>query len=168
VLGGRPGMVNGATGAFAAVINTFLPAPHAGGGNGEGIELLFVGVQTMRIERGPVAVRQGEGGGEASGTSHFLTSVHAGRAGRRRHAVRLGSNNPTPLERALEAAIKAVRWLGVSGDEANMSSHSRKTRDGRRTAEEPAQALPSDDRPTLRLSRTAPDVFRRAFEPCVQ
>ena len=31
LFGGRPGMVNGATGAFAAVIATFLPAPSAPG-----------------------------------------------------------------------------------------------------------------------------------------
>lgn len=118
-------------------------------------------VGARQVER-LTAVRQGKGGGEASGTSHFPTSVHAGRAQKRRHAVRLGSNNPTPLEKALEAAIKAVRWLGVSTEETNISSLSRNTRDGRRTAEEPGQALPPDDRPTLRLSRTAPDVFRQA------
>lgn len=44
LLGGRPGMVNGATGAFAAIIATFLPMPEIDGGNGEGIELLFPSV----------------------------------------------------------------------------------------------------------------------------
>merc|ERR1719271_1662161 len=42
--GGRPGMVNGATGAFAAIISTFLPEPKEEGGNGEGVELLFPSV----------------------------------------------------------------------------------------------------------------------------
>merc|ERR1712232_917325 len=44
LFGGRPGMVNGATGAFAAIISTFLPEPTAKGGNGEGVELLFPSV----------------------------------------------------------------------------------------------------------------------------
>mmetsp|Transcript_54789 Transcript_54789/g.127888 ORF Transcript_54789/g.127888 Transcript_54789/m.127888 type:complete len:641 (+) Transcript_54789:45-1967(+) len=44
LLGGRPGMVNGATGAFAAIIATFLPAPKEQGGNGEHVELLFPSV----------------------------------------------------------------------------------------------------------------------------
>merc|ERR1719395_434071 len=38
LFGGRPGMVNGATGAFAAIISTFLPE------SGEGIEYLFPSV----------------------------------------------------------------------------------------------------------------------------
>jgi len=43
VFGGRPGMVNGATGAFAAIIGTFIP--NAGtGNNGPGVELLFPSV----------------------------------------------------------------------------------------------------------------------------
>mmetsp|Transcript_40213 Transcript_40213/g.65017 ORF Transcript_40213/g.65017 Transcript_40213/m.65017 type:complete len:652 (+) Transcript_40213:117-2072(+) len=41
LFGGRPGMVNGATGASAAIIATFLPVPEEKGGNGEGVELLF-------------------------------------------------------------------------------------------------------------------------------
>lgn len=41
LLGGRPGMVNGATGAFAAIIKSFLAPPASEGGNGAGIELLF-------------------------------------------------------------------------------------------------------------------------------
>ncbi|CAE7633648.1 APX8 [Symbiodinium sp. CCMP2456] len=41
--GGRPGMVNGATGAFAAIIGTFIP-PAGTGNNGEGVELLFPSV----------------------------------------------------------------------------------------------------------------------------
>jgi MFS superfamily sulfate permease-like transporter len=44
LFGGRPGMVNGATGAFAAIIGTFLPKPDKAGGNGDGIELLFPSV----------------------------------------------------------------------------------------------------------------------------
>ncbi|CAJ1367963.1 unnamed protein product, partial [Effrenium voratum] len=44
LLGGRPGMVNGATGAFAAIIATFLPVPKVPGGNGEHVELLFPSV----------------------------------------------------------------------------------------------------------------------------
>eukprot|EP00438_Fugacium_kawagutii_P012211 Skav207869 [mRNA] locus=scaffold1988:154395:156320:+ [translate_table: standard] len=41
--GGRPGMVNGATGAFAAIVGTFIP-PAGTGNNGEGVELLFPSV----------------------------------------------------------------------------------------------------------------------------
>lgn len=37
-------MVNGATGAFAAIIATFLPAPLEPGGNGAKVELLFPSV----------------------------------------------------------------------------------------------------------------------------
>jgi len=44
IFGGRPGMVNGATGAFAAIIGTFLPEPEINGGNGAGIEKLFPSV----------------------------------------------------------------------------------------------------------------------------
>jgi len=44
IFGGRPAMVNGATGAFAAIISTFLPPPAENGGNGAGIELLFPSV----------------------------------------------------------------------------------------------------------------------------
>merc|ERR1719265_2928853 len=43
LFGGRPGMVNGATGAFAAIIGTFIP-PAGVGENGEGVELLFPSV----------------------------------------------------------------------------------------------------------------------------
>jgi hypothetical protein len=42
--GGRPGMINGATGAFAAIIATFLEEPGVEGGNGAGIETLFPSV----------------------------------------------------------------------------------------------------------------------------
>ena len=41
LLGGRPGMINGATGAFAAIVATFLEEPTVAGGNGAGVELLF-------------------------------------------------------------------------------------------------------------------------------
>jgi len=44
LFGGRPGMVNGATGAFAAIIATFLPEPLEDGGNGLGVETLFPSV----------------------------------------------------------------------------------------------------------------------------
>jgi len=44
LFGGRTGMVNGAEGAFAAIIATLIPAPTEPGGNGEGIELLFPSV----------------------------------------------------------------------------------------------------------------------------
>jgi len=44
LLGGRTGMVNGAEGAFAAIIATLIPEPLEPGGNGEGIELLFPSV----------------------------------------------------------------------------------------------------------------------------
>ena len=37
-------MINGATGAFAAIVSTFLPLPETYGGNGAGIELLFPSV----------------------------------------------------------------------------------------------------------------------------
>lgn len=46
--GGRPGMVNGATGAFAAIIGTFIP-PAGTGNNGEGVELLFPSVMLAGI-----------------------------------------------------------------------------------------------------------------------
>mmetsp|Transcript_27494 Transcript_27494/g.79015 ORF Transcript_27494/g.79015 Transcript_27494/m.79015 type:complete len:585 (-) Transcript_27494:488-2242(-) len=42
--GGRTGMVNGAEGAFAAIIATMIPEPVVPGGNGDGIELLFPSV----------------------------------------------------------------------------------------------------------------------------
>ena len=44
ILGGRTGMVNGAEGAFAAIIQTMVKEPECPGGNGEGIELLFPSV----------------------------------------------------------------------------------------------------------------------------
>ena len=46
VLGGRSGMVNGAEGAFAAIISTLVDLPEEKGGNGEGVELLFPSVMT--------------------------------------------------------------------------------------------------------------------------
>eukprot|EP00929_Paragymnodinium_shiwhaense_P111605 TRINITY_DN7990_c0_g3_i1.p1 TRINITY_DN7990_c0_g3~~TRINITY_DN7990_c0_g3_i1.p1 ORF type:complete len:618 (+),score=164.36 TRINITY_DN7990_c0_g3_i1:80-1933(+) len=49
LFGGRPGMVNGATGAFAAIIATFLPEPKEQGGNGEGIETLFPSVMLAGV-----------------------------------------------------------------------------------------------------------------------
>ena len=49
VLGGRPGMVEGATGAFAAIINTFLGEPDVPGGNGAGIELVFASVMLAGV-----------------------------------------------------------------------------------------------------------------------
>lgn len=50
--GGRPGMVNGATGAFAAIVGTFIP-PAGTGNNGEGVELLFPSVAWHRPRKGP-------------------------------------------------------------------------------------------------------------------
>eukprot|EP00929_Paragymnodinium_shiwhaense_P111604 TRINITY_DN7990_c0_g2_i1.p1 TRINITY_DN7990_c0_g2~~TRINITY_DN7990_c0_g2_i1.p1 ORF type:complete len:612 (+),score=187.06 TRINITY_DN7990_c0_g2_i1:83-1918(+) len=49
LFGGRPGMVNGATGAFAAIIATFLPEPVEQGGNGEGVETLFPSVMLAGV-----------------------------------------------------------------------------------------------------------------------
>ena len=46
VFGGRSGMVNGAEGAFAAIIASMVDAPTTPGGNGDGIELLFPSVMT--------------------------------------------------------------------------------------------------------------------------
>jgi len=43
IFGGRPGMINGATGAFAAIVGTFVPAAGTGK-NGPGVELLFPSV----------------------------------------------------------------------------------------------------------------------------
>ena len=61
VFGGRPGMVNGATGAFAAIVATFLDEPTTPGGNGNGVELLFpsvivagflmLGVWALKLDR---------------------------------------------------------------------------------------------------------------------
>ena len=42
--GGRPAMVNGATGAFAAIIGTFIAAADKNSESGEGVERLFVSV----------------------------------------------------------------------------------------------------------------------------
>ena len=44
LFGGRSGMVNGAEGAFAAIISTMVAVPEVPGTNGEGIELLFPSV----------------------------------------------------------------------------------------------------------------------------
>ena len=44
VFGGRPAMVNGATGAFAAIIKTFIDEPKGDAKNGEGVEFLFPSV----------------------------------------------------------------------------------------------------------------------------
>jgi len=49
IFGGRPGMVNGATGAFAAIINTFLSKPDDPGGNAKEIELLFPSVMMAGV-----------------------------------------------------------------------------------------------------------------------
>ena len=61
IFGGRPGMVNGATGAFAAIVATFLDEPTTPGGNGNGVELLFpsvivagflmLGVWALKLDR---------------------------------------------------------------------------------------------------------------------
>lgn len=59
VFGGRPGMINGATGAFAAIIATFLPPPSVPGGNGEGIELLFPSVILAGVLMGLVWLLRG-------------------------------------------------------------------------------------------------------------
>ena len=48
-LGGRPGMINGATGAFAAIVATFLAEPVREGGNGEGVETLFPSVMIAGV-----------------------------------------------------------------------------------------------------------------------
>jgi SulP family sulfate permease len=48
LFGGRPGMVNGATGAFAAIIGTFIPEGGIGE-NGEGIETLFPSVMLAGV-----------------------------------------------------------------------------------------------------------------------
>lgn len=47
-------MVNGATGAFAAIIATFLPAPLEPGGNGAKVELLFPSVMLAGRSKIPV------------------------------------------------------------------------------------------------------------------
>lgn len=49
LFGGRTGMVNGAEGAFAAIIATLIPEPMEPGGNGEGIELLFPSVMVCGV-----------------------------------------------------------------------------------------------------------------------
>eukprot|EP00440_Ansanella_granifera_P033279 gb/GFBE01036107.1/.p1 GENE.gb/GFBE01036107.1/~~gb/GFBE01036107.1/.p1 ORF type:complete len:592 (+),score=103.39 gb/GFBE01036107.1/:1-1776(+) len=49
LFGGRTGMVNGAEGAFAAIIATFIPEPLEAGGNGQGIELLFPSVMVCGV-----------------------------------------------------------------------------------------------------------------------
>ena len=49
IFGGRPGMVNGATGAFAAIINTFLSKPDTPGGNAKEIETLFPSVMVAGV-----------------------------------------------------------------------------------------------------------------------
>lgn len=49
LLGGRSGMVNGAEGAFAAIIGTFVAVPEIQGQNGAGIELLFPSVMTAGL-----------------------------------------------------------------------------------------------------------------------
>lgn len=49
IFGGRSGMVNGAEGAFAAIIATMVAEPEVQGENGEGIELLFPSVMTAGV-----------------------------------------------------------------------------------------------------------------------
>ena len=49
LFGGRPGMVNGATGAFAAIISTFIKEPSEPGRSGEGVETLFVSVMVAGV-----------------------------------------------------------------------------------------------------------------------
>jgi len=67
LFGGRPGMVNGATGAFAAIIGTFIP--NAGTGeNGPGVELLFPSVILAGILMWAVS---------ASDLSRFITLLPA-------------------------------------------------------------------------------------------
>ena len=48
LFGGRSGMVNGAEGAFAAIISTMVAVPEIQGDNGKGIELLFPSVMCAR------------------------------------------------------------------------------------------------------------------------
>lgn len=49
LFGGRPGMISGASGAFAAIIGTFIPKPDELGGSGEGVELLFPSVMLAGV-----------------------------------------------------------------------------------------------------------------------
>ena len=49
LFGGRSGMVNGAEGAFAAIIGAMVAVPEIQGQNGEGIELLFPSVMTAGL-----------------------------------------------------------------------------------------------------------------------
>jgi MFS superfamily sulfate permease-like transporter len=49
LFGGRSGMVNGAEGAFAAIIGTMVAEPYVAGDNGAGIELLFPSVLTAGL-----------------------------------------------------------------------------------------------------------------------
>ena len=44
LFGGRPAMINGATGAFAAIISGFVKPPDDKKNSGEGVELLFLSV----------------------------------------------------------------------------------------------------------------------------
>lgn len=44
LFGGRPAMINGATGAFAAIISTFVKEPSTTGRSGDGVEVLFLSV----------------------------------------------------------------------------------------------------------------------------
>ncbi|XP_065176004.1 putative sulfate transporter YbaR [Sycon ciliatum] len=44
IFGGRPAMINGATGAFASIIGTFITQPAVSGRSGEGVETLFISV----------------------------------------------------------------------------------------------------------------------------
>ncbi|KAG8469992.1 hypothetical protein KFE25_006447 [Diacronema lutheri] len=54
LFGGRPGMIHGASGAFAAVIATFLSKPNALGESGDGVELLFPSVMLAGVLMGLV------------------------------------------------------------------------------------------------------------------
>lgn len=60
LLGGRSAMVNGAEGAFAAIISGFVAEPEVSGGNGAGIELLFPSVMTAGFCMGVVWAVSGQ------------------------------------------------------------------------------------------------------------
>mmetsp|Transcript_3847 Transcript_3847/g.11382 ORF Transcript_3847/g.11382 Transcript_3847/m.11382 type:complete len:485 (-) Transcript_3847:132-1586(-) len=53
-------MINGATGAFAAIISTFIPKPEVAGKSGEGVELLFPSVMVAGVFMGCVWLIRGE------------------------------------------------------------------------------------------------------------
>lgn len=59
LFGGRPGMICGASGAFAAVISTFIGKPERLGGSGDGVELLFPSVMLAGALMGAVRLAGG-------------------------------------------------------------------------------------------------------------